>query len=117
MHRRWLPVTHDRAVDAEGVPFSWCEPPPLPRLRLGAYETPLGPGEQLGDRPTCVPAVDGTYPRLGFADCQPLGDPCATGTWPTVPAAIAGNRIYVSLGASGNGTAAAPTAVSPICTT
>ena len=29
----WVSVEHDEVLDVDGEPFSWCEPPPIPRLR------------------------------------------------------------------------------------
>ena len=97
------------AVDHQTLGFSWCEPPPLPRLRLGTYITPMIEGEQNGDRPVCEPEVDGTFPVLGRDTCQPLGDPCPAGDWPEIPPEVTGNRVYVLAGAvNGDGTQGAP---------
>ena len=101
----WLAVAHGQVLDEDGNPFSWCQPPPLPRLSVGAYITPQKDGEVDGDRPVCEPEVDGSFPVVGQADCRPLGDACPAGDWPDVP----GNRIYVLAGAAGgNGSQAAP---------
>jgi hypothetical protein len=101
----WLAVAHPEVLDENGDPFSWCEPPPLPRLSVGGYLTPLKDGEVDGDRPVCEPEVDQSYPVVGQADCQPLGDACPAGDWPDVP----GNSLYVLAGATGgNGSQAAP---------
>ena len=101
----WLATAHAEELDENGDPFSWCEPPPLPRLSVGGYITPLKDGEIDGDRPVCEPLVDGTYPLLGHADCRPLGDACPAGDWPDVP----GNPVYVLAGAAGgDGSQAAP---------
>jgi len=98
----WVEVEH------ESPPFSWCQPPPLPRLRAGAYTTPKKDGEQDGDRPVCDPANDGSYPLVGHADCRPLGDACPSGDWPEIPPEVTGNRIYVRAGSTGAGTQASP---------
>jgi len=99
----WTAVEHDE------LGFSWCRPPPPPRLRLGTYITPMVEGEQDGDRPVCEPEIDGTFPLLGRDTCQPLGDPCPAGEWPEIPPEVTGNRIYVLAGAvNGDGTPAAP---------
>jgi len=101
----WLAVAHPEVLDENGDPFSWCEPPPLPRLSVGGYITPLKDGEVDGDRPVCEPEVDQSYPVVGQADCRPLGDACPAGDWPDVP----GNCLYVLAGATGgNGSQAAP---------
>jgi len=99
----WSAVSHDSLLDDAEDPFSWCEPPALPRLTLAdGYITPLEQGEQEGDRPVCDPAVAGTYPVLGRADCQRLGDPCPQGgEWPQIPGEIEGARIHVRQGATG----------------
>lgn len=105
----WEPVEHAELIDNDGNPFSWCRPPPLPRLKLGAYVTPLKEGEQEGDRPVCDPAADGTFPLVGHAGCQPLGDACPAGDWPEVPADVPGARVHARAGASGgDGSPAAP---------
>jgi hypothetical protein len=105
----WLPVEHETLTDMDGAPFSWCEPAPIPRLRFGVYTTPLEDGEAEGDRPICEPAVDGTYPVVGFAECQPLGDPCTDGTFAEIPPEVTGARWYVLAGATdGDGTEVRP---------
>jgi len=106
----WVPVAHESLLDEDGDPFSWCEPVPPPRLRAGDYLTPLEDGEQEGDRPVCDPALDGTFPVLGFSECRPLGDPCPAGDGPEIPAEVPGNRIHVRDGAApgGDGTPQAP---------
>ena len=105
---RWERVRHSSMLDENGDPFSWCRPPPLPRLKVGDYITPLKEGEQEGERPVCEPEVDGTYPVIGHATCQPLGDPCPTGDWPEIPDDITGRRIYVKAGSIGYGTRERP---------
>lgn len=97
----WRSVVREGVTDETGGPFSWCAPPPPPRLRSGETVTPLEEGEGEGDRPVCDPAVDGTFPVLGLAGCQPLGDPCPAGAFPDVPAEVSGRRIYVLAGATG----------------
>jgi hypothetical protein len=107
----WSVVQHATLTDPAGDPFSCCEPPDMPvvpRLKLGTYVTPLSPGEQDGDRPVCEPEVDGTFPVLGQAACQPLGDPCPAGQWPDIPPEVTGARVYVQAGSAGNGTQASP---------
>jgi len=106
----WSRVEHDRLLDEDGNPFSWCEPPPVPRLRLGEYITPLQDGEQESERPICDPETDGTFPLLGHTGCQPLGDPCPAGDWPEIPADLPGDRVYVKADAAagGDGSRAAP---------
>jgi hypothetical protein len=101
----WLAVAHSEVLDENGDPFSWCQPPPLPRLSVGGYITPQKDGEVDGDRPVCEPEADGSFPVVGQADCRPLGDACPAGDWPDVP----GNRIFVLAGAAGgDGSQAAP---------
>jgi len=105
----WIREEHVSLPDENDQPFSWCRPPPLPRLKAGEYITPLKDGESDGDRPVCEPEIDGTFPLLGHADCRPLGDPCPVGEWPVIPAEITGTRIHVREGAAGgDGTQAAP---------
>ncbi|MBW1807562.1 MAG: right-handed parallel beta-helix repeat-containing protein [Deltaproteobacteria bacterium] len=105
----WDPVGHATLEDQDGNPFSWCQPPEVPRLAVSGYTTPLKAGESAGDRPICEPELDGTFPVLGQAACQPLGDSCPAETWPEIPAEVTGNRIYVLSGATnGDGTQANP---------
>ena len=105
----WIEEAHATLLDETGQPFSWCRPPPLPRLRAGTYITPLKEGESDGDRPVCEPEIGGTFPLLGYADCQPLGDPCPAGEWPEIPPEVTGTRIHVRSGATGgDGTQATP---------
>jgi hypothetical protein len=105
----WRSVVHEEALDETGEPFSWCEPAPIPRLRAGDHLTALEDGEGEGERPICDPAVDGTYPVVGHANCQPLGDACPDGDFPDVPASVTGRRIYVLDGAvGGDGSEGAP---------
>lgn len=101
----WLAVVHGELLDESGDPFSWCQPPPLPRLSTGGYLTPLKDVEADGDRPVCEPLVDGTCPVVGQAGCRPLGDACPAGDWPDVP----GDPVYALAGAAGgDGSQAAP---------
>lgn len=106
---RWIEVAHERIEDQDGSPFSWCKPPPIPRLRSGEYVTPLEEGESEGERQICDPSVDGSFPIVGYAECQPLGDPCPSGVWPEVPPEVLGERVYVLAGAEGgNGAEMSP---------
>jgi hypothetical protein len=105
----WQPVASENVLDETGAPFTWCEPLPIPRLSLDGSVTPLEEGEAEGERPTCDPAVDGTYPIVGFSECQPLGDPCPEGPFPAIPAEVTGARWYVLAGATGgDGSEGAP---------
>jgi parallel beta helix pectate lyase-like protein len=105
----WVAVEHESLLDADSNPFSWCQPPSLPRLKLGPYTTALRDGEQEGDREICEPEIDGTYPLLGHSTCQPLGVACPAGDWPDIPPELSGNRIFVKAGSpGGDGSQAAP---------
>lgn len=105
----WSAVAHPTESDADGQPMFHCEPPPLPRLQDGGYLTPLHEGEQEGERPVCAPGEDGTYPVLGHATCQPLGELCPAGDFAAVPADVPGGRVYALAGATGgDGSQAAP---------
>jgi len=97
----WECVEHGTLLDDSGSPLCWCRPPPLPRLKLGEYTTPLREGEQAGERPICDPAAEGSFPVLGQTDCQSLGNQCPGGQWPDIPPEVGGTRIYVISGASG----------------
>ena len=100
----WAAVEHEEFTDKDGNPFFWCQPPPLPRLKVNEYITPLMDGESEDNIPVCEPAVDGTYPVLGKSDCQPFGTPCPDGEWPEVPGDLStfGNIIYVKAHTEGN---------------
>lgn len=104
----WQTVTHETLLDVDGQVFSWCAPPPIPRLRVGDTITPLAEGEVEGERPICEPD-EGNSPVVGEAACQPLGDPCPDGLWPELPADLPGHRVYVSVGTvGGDGTSGSP---------
>jgi hypothetical protein len=97
----WLAVPHASVVDADGQPFAWCAPPPLPRLRAAGGETaPDADGTWVGAA-TCAPGADGTWPVLGQAECAPFGSPCPVGDFPTDLGAVAGAVWYVKAGAAG----------------
>ena len=91
----WISVESNDVKDKNDNIFSWCEPVPLPRLKVGDYITKLEEGEEEGDRPICDPEADGNYPVLGKVDCQPLGNACPQADWPELPENLTGSKIYV----------------------
>ncbi len=111
----WQTVTDATLIDEGGNPFTYCEPPRVARLFVpgGAddgsdYLSPIPEGASAADYQQCDP-TQGMMPELWGTGCVRIGDECPTGTFPTIPTSVTGNRIYVLASATaGNGTDASP---------
>lgn len=113
----WTRVEHATLLDTAGKPYAWCEPPKVARIFAPGenadgsdYLSPIPDGATASDYQQCDTSK-AMMPALWGTDCVHIGDACPTGTFPTIPATVTGNRIYVLAGSSGGtGSEAAPLA-------